>query len=275
MYPNKIIFDMTLYDILISIGIIACFFVFDHLADKRKLRGKFQKFVLLCGIFAIIIGFGSSIFFQAIYNIPSVGRFEIVKNTGATFYGGLVGGVVSFLLIYFSIGHFAFKKTDLCGYHSENFFSMASCAVPSILIAHAFGRLGCLTAGCCHGAVTDAWYGILMDGNLGYQKYVPVQLFEALFLFALFALMFFNARRGGRYNLSIYMVAYGIWRFLIEYLRDDYRGSVGLDVTPSQLIAILMIVGAVGVFALEKVLLDRQAAKISKNTENNGEIIED
>ena len=54
------------------------------------------------------------------------------------------------------------------------------------------------------------------------------------------------------------MSAYGVWRFIIEFARDDYRGSVGIDaITPSQLIAILMIVGSVGVFFLEKVYTDK------------------
>ena len=274
MYPKPIFLGMTLYDILICVGIIACFIVFDRLADIRKLKVKFQKFCLICGMLAITLGFGSAILFQAVYNIPSTGRFEIVKNTGATFYGGLIGGVATFLLIYFTVGLLIFKKTDGSRYHTSSFFTMASCAVPSIVIAHAFGRLGCLAAGCCHGALTDKWYGIVMHGNFGEQKYVPVQLFEALFLFALFTLLFLNAKEGKRYNLSIYMSAYGAWRFFAEYMRSDYRGSVGLAVTPSQLIAILMIVGSVAVFFVEKLLLDRRDRENAKKSEENGDAIE-
>lgn len=257
MYPDKIFLGLTLYDILICVGIILCFFVFGRLADKRKIRGKLQNFCLLCGVLAITLGFGSAILFQAIYNIPSTGRFEIAQNTGSTFYGGLIGGVAVFLAAYFGGGVYVMRRLELDGYHTRNFFKMASCAVPSIIIAHAFGRLGCLTAGCCHGVPTDAWFGILMHGDQGYIKYVPTQLFEAVFLFILFGLLYLNAKDGKRYNLPLYMAIYGTWRFIIEYMRGDYRGSVGLPVTPSQLIAILMVVGAVGVFILEKKVCDR------------------
>lgn len=267
MYPHKIFLGLTLYDILICVGIITCFFVFGFLADKRGLRVKLQNFALICGMFAISLGFGSAILFQAIYNIKSTGRFEIVENTGATFYGGLIGGVVTFLALYFAVGPAVFKKTDTPRYHTESFFSFASCAVPPIVVAHAFGRLGCLTAGCCHGALTEAWYGIEMYGDSGFAKYVPVQLFEAVFLFALFTLLFINAKGGKRYNLSIYMATYGAWRFLVEFLRGDYRGSVGLSITPSQLIALIMIAGAVGVFFLEKIILDRKSAR--ENDQNS------
>ncbi len=284
MYPHKIFLGLTLYDILICVGIILCFFVFGFLSDKRKMKVKHQKFSLVCGCFAIAAGLFSASLFQAIYNIPSRGGFEFLfkitedgkielVNTGITFYGGLVGGVAVFLLIYFIFGRLFYKKTDTPSYHNENFFSMASSAVASITIAHSIGRLGCLTAGCCHGAVTDAWYGIMMHGGEGYAKYVPAQLFEAIFLLLLFAFLFVNAYRGGRYNLPIYMSAYGVWRFIIEFVRDDYRGSVGIEnITPSQLIAILMILGSVGVFFLEKVYTDKVEARYAELSRVNADI---
>ena len=265
MYPNEIFLGLTLYDIFMCVGIILCFVVFGRLADKVGLRVKFQNFCLLIGAVAITAGLFSAVLFQAIYNIASTGKFEIAQNTGATFYGGLIGGVAVFLIAYFSIGGPIMKNADLEGYHKKNFFKMASCAIPSIVIAHACGRVGCFTAGCCHGAPTDAWFGILMHGDMGYIKYVPVQLFEAIFLFILFGVLFLNAREGKRYNLPLYMMIYGTWRFIVEYLRADYRGSVGLSITPSQLIAILMVLGSVIVFWLEKKLTDRSEAASSEN----------
>ena len=271
MYPNQIFLGLTLYDILICVGIVACFAIFGHLADRRRLKGKLQHFSLLCGGVAIALGIGSAILFQAIYNIEKNGGFEITKSTGATFYGGLIGGVAVFLAIYFTVGKLVFGKTDIKDYHARHFFDIASSAIPGLVLAHGLGRLGCLTAGCCHGALTDAWYGIKMYGNEGFAKYVPVQLFEALFLFALFAFLFIRARRGKGYHLPLYMVIYGAWRFCIEFLRADYRGSVGIDaLTPSQLIAILMIVGGVGVYFLEKAVTRRYAeADATENTDKS------
>ena len=261
MYPNEIFLGLTLYDILICVGIVVCFWTFGHLADKRGLRGRLQNFSLLCGGFAIAMGILSAIVFQALYNIKSVGGFEITETSGATFYGGLIGGVAAFLAVYFPVGLLVFGKSDDKKYHIRHFFDIASSAIPGVIVAHGFGRLGCLTAGCCHGAPTDAWYGIKMYGDLGHVDYVPVQLFEAIFLFALFGLLFIRAKDGKGYHLPLYMWAYGAWRFLAEFLRADYRGSVGIDaVTPSQLIAILMIIGGVGVYFLEKAVMRRIGA---------------
>lgn len=264
MYPNKIFLGLTLYDILICLGICICFVVFSVLADKRGIKARHQKFSLICGCVGIATGLFSAALFQAIYDIPKKGKFEFLfritsegkiefVNTGITFYGGVVGGAACFLLIYFLVGYLFNKKYENPRYHNEQFFPMASCAAACIAIAHSFGRVGCLMAGCCHGAKTDAWYGLSMYVGGKWDNYVPTQLFEAIFLFLLFVFLFINAYRGGKYNLPIYMASYGVWRFIIEYVRDDYRGSIGIDaLTPSQLIAIIMIVGAVGVFFLER-----------------------
>jgi len=233
-----------MYDICLCVAIIACFVVFGALADKLGIKGKIQTFALVCGVFAVILGYGSAVLFQAFYNIKTRGEFIIDKSTGATFYGGLIGGAAVFLTIYFIAGHAKFAD----GSHIRCFFSVANCAAPSIALAHAIGRVGCLFAGCCHGHVTNEWYGIMMYGGDGYKKYVPTQLMETIFLLLLFVFLtvrlLSNAKKAC--NLSSYLIFYGIWRFFIENLRDDYRGDTLVEwLTPSQLTAIILI--AVGI----------------------------
>lgn len=236
---------------MICVGLIACFLVFSKLSDKLGLRAKIHNLALFSGIIGIGAGLGASVLFQALYNIATVGRFEINSETGSTFYGGLIGGAVAFLLIYFLVGHFKIKDRV----YLDSFFPMVSCIAPAIAVAHGFGRLGCLMAGCCHGKLTDSFLGIMMYGNMGYGKYVPTQLFEAIFLFALCALMIYRATQMSAYNLSVYLVGYGIWRFFIEYARADDRGSTFVSfLTPSQLTAIvLIIVGIVLIFVEKRV----------------------
>ncbi len=249
MYPNDIIFGLDLYDIFLCVGIIVCIFLFDRLSTHYPISNKLQTLALYDGIIAIICGYGSAVLFQAIYNIKEIGRFEINRSTGATFYGGLIGGAAVFLIVYFSVGHFYFKDN----YHIRAFFSLANCAAPSIAIAHSLGRVGCLFAGCCHGNVTDAWYGIMMHGDLGYHKYVPVQLFEAIFLALLFVFLAVRAYKRRSYNLPIYMISYGIWRYAAEFLRGDERGGIFTDLlSPSQFIAFLMVIGGIALVIFER-----------------------
>lgn len=259
MYPNEIFLGLDLYSIFLCVGIFVCIVLYGALADKIRVSVKLQKFCFLCALFAIPLGYGSAVLFQALYNIRDNGGFELSSSTGATFYGGLIGGAAVFLLIYFVAGHFWFRD----GYHRLRFFGVANCAAASISIAHGLGRVGCLMAGCCHGRVTDAWYGIYMHGGEGYAKYVPVQLYEAIFLFCLCAVMITLLFKGKSLNLPIYMAGYGAWRFFIEFARADDRGDTLVSfLSPSQLIAILMIVGGVALAIFELRYEKKHASEI-------------
>jgi prolipoprotein diacylglyceryltransferase len=122
-------------------------------------------------------------------------------------------------------------------------------------------------AGCCHGRVTEAWYGIYhvnLDATV-----VPVQLFESIFLFTLCAILATLATKKIPGTMAIYMSTYGIWRIFAETLRDDYRGSTFVDfLTPSQLTSIVLLVLSVPVFFYTfSVYKKNKSAKESKSEE--------
>jgi len=254
---------LTLYDIFLCAGIIVCFLVFGWLADRHKISRKIQSFAMMCGVAAVALGYGSAVLFQALYNIKSLGVFEINQSTGATFYGGLIGGVLTFLVLYFGVGYFKYDDNS----HAKVFFGIADSAVPGIALAHALGRIGCLFAGCCHGEKTSAWYGIEMYGNMGFGRYVPTQLFEAIFLLCLFGFLLLRSIDHKGFCLPIYLCVYALWRFAIEYIRGDYRGDTFIEaLTPSQLIACILFVVGIGVFFLEGYIEKRLAeARDEKN----------
>ncbi len=247
MFPNEIIAGIDMYVIMLCIAGISAIITFRIAADRRGLGATLQNLCLYNAVASIVLGYYSAVLFQAFYNIPKNGGFVINSSTGATFYGGLIGGAAVFLTVYFVAGCFLLGKD---GEHIKMFRTVTDIAASAIAVAHGFGRIGCLMAGCCHGAETDAWYGIYMSA-LG-KKVVPLQLYEALVLFALFALLFYRALKGKTYNLPIYMSVYGIWRFFIEYARTDYRGTTIVSfLTPSQLTAVLMLAGAAVVWYFE------------------------
>ena len=60
--------------------------------------------------------------------------------------------------------------------------------------------------------------------------------------------------------MSIYMLSYGIWRFIIENFRADDRGSTIVNfLTPSQLTAVIMILGSILVFVYTNIVSKRKS----------------
>lgn len=251
MYPQTVLLGIGLYEIFLTVGILVAFFAADRLAVKSGFSLALQRVLIVAFLAAIALGFFGAVLFQAFYNFMKTGVFMIDGTTGMTFYGGLIFGVGAFLAVWFLGGKFFCKEGEAV----KRFGSIADIAACLIPLAHAFGRIGCLFAGCCHGKETNAWYGVQMHTETGLKTVVPVQLFEAVFLFALAAALLvwlWKGRSGSGFwakvpLLAVYALLYGAWRFCIEYARGDDRGASGIAfLSPSQLTAIvLVIVGAV------------------------------
>jgi phosphatidylglycerol:prolipoprotein diacylglycerol transferase len=240
MFPDVRILGMSLYEVCFCIGVISALAVFRIVAEKKKASAKIQNFILINGVISIIAGYASAVLFQAIYNYFDTGIFEINMSTGATFLGGLIGGVSVFLIIYFVVGRFYFKEKEHI-YFTPWLLSLAG---PAIAAAHAFGRLGCFFVGCCYGIEVKGFWGAYMNG----KEVLPVQLFESIYLFILATvLLVLQLKKPDfRFGLPIYMTCYGIWRFFIEYLRGDDRGQFIVKfLTPSQFQSVIMVTGGI------------------------------
>ena len=260
MCPDFHIWGMDLYSLLIAVGVVICMVFIRLQSDWRKLRARLQNLYLINTIAAVVLGYGCAVLLQAFYNFMAKGTFEITNSTGSTFYGGLIGGTALFIIFYFAAGHFLFKDK----YHYPHLRTASDMAPACITVAHGFGRLGCLMAGCCYGAKCDAWYGIEMQ-YLGY-KVIPVQLFEALYLFALSGIFLFLFKRGKKYLMPGYMIAYALWRFVAETMRDDYRGQTVVDfLTPSQFISVLLLAGGFLLLGIELYVDERKAKRAVAN----------
>ena len=241
MYPHELFLGINLYGVSIAVGLLFAFGVLFLYGKRTAMPAKLIDFTFYNGIIAIILGFGSAALFQAFYNYLDTGVFRF---GGITFIGGLIGGAVCFLAGYFILG----KKWG-------SLTAITKVVPCSILIAHAFGRIGCLMLGCCHGAYlgTDPVAGgIYMRGvSNGWGYYVPVQLYESLFLFVTFAVTsYFVIKKDFKFNLETYLISYGVFRFAIEYLRGDERGTFVGSLSPSQFWSIIMVVMGVGLIFL-------------------------
>lgn len=237
LYPYELFWGLDIYTLLIAFGFIAALILFRVLTDRARMRAKVQNICIISALMSFVGGYFFAVLFQAIYNAIATGRFSLSDNTGSTFYGGLIGGIIVFFAAYFLIGHFHLPAGEARGQISH-VFNIGIC---SVILAHGFGRIGCLFAGCCHGYETHAWYGV-WNADLGVRT-VPIQLFEAMYLFALCTFLTWRELRGKRQNLAYYFVLYGVWRFVIEFFRADERGKTILPfLTPSQLIAVLMVI---------------------------------
>lgn len=273
MYPDSLIpaewgwkIDIYLYGICMAVGIIACFAFLLFTMWYKKFNDTSTNAVLIIGVFGTGFGIFMAMLVQSILNYAA-DPSKPFKLEGMTFMGGLIGGVVSFLAVWNVYVYVVGPRTKIKWLSSKDMNAGLADALPfipiGIAIAHAFGRLGCNFGGCCYGAPTDGSWGLACapyDPTLR----IPTQLFEMSFLLLLAgAMAFLYFRYKFNYNFGVYAIAYGIWRFIIEFFRADDRGALILGLQPSQFWSILMVLIGVGYFFLQYYVL----AKLMKHPE--------
>ena len=234
MYPYELFFGLTLYEVFIVFGVLCAMLLFREYSVRKGLSPKLHNLVILSAVLAVITGYLSGYLFQAVYDWLGGRPFKLDSDTGSTFLGGFIGGFAVLLAVYFGAGRLLFPQEKE---HIARFGDVLDGLSVSVPLGHGFGRIGCLMAGCCHGILSE--HGIYFP-SLG-ARAIPTQLYEALFLFALSAALWFFVRKSPGFGAPVYFCAYGLWRFFIEYFRGDDRGSTVVRfLTPSQLVSVLL-----------------------------------
>ncbi|MBS1713492.1 MAG: prolipoprotein diacylglyceryl transferase [Armatimonadetes bacterium] len=165
-------------------------------------------------------------------------RFE-----GLTSFGGILFGFFGFLVWRLRAKVPFWPFLDTVG-------------VP-VLVAQAVGRIGCLFNGCCYGRPTTEWYGVIVQGLP--DKHVPAQLVDtALMLVGAAAIALWDKAKPRKPGVSfgLFVVAYGLSRFVYEFFRAGTKEEMaaqiasstyvkGLPVTLAQVVCLLLV--AIGV----------------------------
>ena len=228
------------YGLMIGLGVMAALLLGDYRAKKFGLNGDH---IYGMTFWAVILGFVAAriLFIITEWENFLVNPMQYLTGAGFVVYGGIIGGA---LTIY---GFCKIKKIDMLAY--------LDLMIPSVALAQAFGRVGCFLAGCCYGRETTSWLGVVFtnsDFAPNGVKVLPTQLFMAggdLILCGI--LLWYAAKRPMRGKTSaLYLILYSIGRFLIEFLRNDDRGNVGM-LSTSQFIAIFTLaLGVLGFFVI-------------------------
>ena len=244
------LFTIPGYGLMLSIGVLGLILVMFYRFKKYNVpNNSVDRLLIICAISGLMMYLSASFFddlWHTIANYQQTGEWEWITN-GITFSGGLLGAIITYIIAYW----FIMPKER---HHIVFYFDQI---VIGIVLAHAFGRIGCFLGGCCYGPQTDSFLGItfpagsLTAGEITsiYGANVPVlptMLFESVFLFILFFVLFFAVKKN---QTAIYLISYGVFRFAIEFIRGDSRGASPIPwLSPSQLLSIIMVISGICLF---------------------------
>lgn len=239
---------LHMYGLMMGLGFLSALW----LCLKRRKKFGLDEDIIWGIFYCAIIGglLGSKILF-IIVELPNILKNPSILadfRNGWVVYGGILGGIFSAWFYCTKIKKVRFLK----------YFDLV---MPAVSLAQGLGRIGCFCAGCCYGRETDLPIGVVFthsDFAPNGVKLLPTQLFSAgadVILCLILVAYASKKPKDGRVA-SAWMIFYGLGRFALEFLRNDYRGSIGF-LSTSQIISI----GIVAVGVLLYVLVGKMAAK--------------
>ena len=241
------------YGVFTAIALIAALWLACARAKKRGLSDDICYGILL---FGVIFGYMCS---KLTFILTELDEFiknpkMFLSQSGFVVIGGLAGGVLA-AYIYCRI-----KKVPFLDY-----FDL--CA-PSIAIAQGFGRIGCFMAGCCYGKETSCPIGIAFthsDFAPNHVKLIPTQLISSGLNFLNMVFLLILAKKVGKKGVvaASYMITYSVGRFVIEFFRNDDRGTI-LGLSTSQFFSVIIFIA--GVLFLAWAILHKEKEEVLVET---------
>ncbi|RUM60108.1 MAG: prolipoprotein diacylglyceryl transferase [Persephonella sp.] len=250
MFPDLVkIGDFTIhtYGIFVAIGIVSAYIIALYFAKKEKLNQYYVENLFIYSIIGGVVGARIAYVLEHREEFNSFIDILAIWNGGIDWFGAFIGGgvVLIFLLRKYKLP--ILKVGDIAGI--------------SVVLGHAFGRIGCTCAGCCYGKPVPE-NSPFKDIAIVFPNHpdtvappgiplYPTQPAEAIGNFLIFIILFtlYKNKKFDGEILAGYLILYGLERFLLEFWRGVTPPLPIINLTWNQIISLLMVsIGFVIIF---------------------------
>ncbi|QIA64088.1 prolipoprotein diacylglyceryl transferase [Vibrio astriarenae] len=224
------------YGLMYLVGFVFALWLANRRADKKGSGWTREQVsdLLFAGFLGVVIGgrVGYVIFYNFDLFIQDPLYLFKVWTGGMSFHGGLLGVITAM---------FWYAKKN-----GRTFFGVADFIAPLVPFGLGMGRLGNFMNSELWGRVTDAPWGVVFP-NGGPLPRHPSQLYEmALEGVVLFFILnwFIKKPRPLGSVSGLFLLGYGTFRFLVEYVRepDAHLGLFGDFISMGQILSLPMII---------------------------------
>ena len=258
MYPYLIRLEnisIASYPFLFGLGITVAGIVMLILGkrDGYSIKQIGNLFILLA--FSVLIG-GRILFIIEFYPQFSGNWAKMIElsNGGQIFYGGLILSILM-LIVY-------------CKRAKLKITTAMDLTIVAVPLGLAIGRLGCFCKGCCYGEPSNFAWALSFPKNIDTEENIvgcpaylhqlndglisslhshtlpihPTQLYSAAVSLVIFVFMLWLWKKEYAKGklLFVYLAMYSVFRFLIEFIRENEIIACGLTI--SQLISLIIII---------------------------------
>ncbi len=193
------------YSVLMITGIVLGAWLWGRITGQQRRRDPRLTVIYISALIGAIIGTKLAFLLAEGWHYRDN---WLALLTGRSITGGLLGG--------YAAVEFAKRRTGFSRATGDAF----ALIVPAGLM---LGRIGCWIEGCCQGALcAEHWWSLNDSAGASRWPVVPLEIgFNATFLAWALAARRIGWARGNQFH--IYLIAYGVFRFVEEFARDTAR----------------------------------------------------
>ena len=210
---------------------------------QKRIKNKQIDDFFIWSVIGVIVGgrIGYVLFYQTATILTNPINILFIWKGGMSFHGGLIGIIISIFL---------FSKK-----YSIDFFQLSDLVSSVAPVGLFFGRLANFINVELYGRVTDFPLAMIYP-SIDQAPRHPSQLYEAFFegVVLFIILRHCNKKNYSQNNFgfitSLFLILYGIFRFLIEFLRepDAHIGLIFNSITMGQLLSVPLVIIGVGIY---------------------------
>ena len=210
---------------------------------QKRIKNKQIDDFFIWSLIGVILGgrIGYVLFYQTATILTDPINILFIWKGGMSFHGGLIGIIISIFL---------FSKK-----YSIDFFQLSDLVSSVAPVGLFFGRLANFINVELYGRVTDFPLAMIYP-SIDQAPRHPSQLYEAFFegVVLFIILRHCNKKNNSQNNFgfitSLFLILYGIFRFLIEFLRepDAHIGLIFNSITMGQLLSVPLAIIGVGIY---------------------------
>lgn len=241
-------FDIMFYGLIIGTGFVLALLLAVRLA---KSKGQDSEIYWDFFIFVVIFGVLGARLYYVLFEWEYYSKHPVsilnIREGGLAIYGGIIAVVIT-LFIFCKV-----KKKDP--------MELLDNIMPGVLLGQALGRWGNFFNCECFGGYTDTLFAmrmkkelanssmlnedilnhIIVDGGIEYIQVHPAFLYESAWNFCTLGFVLWYGRKKQKVQgeiFALYLICYGIGRFLIEGIRTDSLMVAGTGLRVSQCVAL-------------------------------------
>jgi phosphatidylglycerol:prolipoprotein diacylglycerol transferase len=236
-------FTLYTYGVMVALGIFFGSWILIKLSERENIP---REDVADTAFWSIVAGFLGARLFFFIYNPEYLRpwyRIFFIWEGGLVWYGGVLFGALV-------AAYFVWKR-------KIPVWKLADISSIALSVGLGFGRIGCTMAGCCYGVECHAPFAIVFkDPHSAAPLNVPLWPTEpvssaANFLIAGILYLIYRNRKFTGQVFGFYLLLYGTFRFLIEFVRATPKEILG-TFSNNQVISIIMVAAGILILILKK-----------------------